>query len=599
MAKKYYTAFDLPSEVVQAILEAFANGKGFFTFKEWDRQLTKLRTSLAAPAAVVETYSIAGAVELNRLERLMYVSLVDAAGAGVVEVDTIGGTGWADFDLLTVAGGDASTVRFNSGGNVYTNGPSYLELSEAGQYVVFMYKGGSFYEAFRWPYPHNQHQVEGSLELASETVVVASGVAIITKAFAYLEGEYAAGVDATAEFTIDPPTGNATISVFSEETTGTVGLGEYTLAGDDEVEAALALANAINDPALTHGYTAAAVGAKVTLTAPAGTQAAGNSYVLAVYTSDPATVSVSGVAGFSGGVDAAPAADTITDVQGLVDGQVVLVTNGMSSANLTLQGGGNLALSGSHVLAPGSMVLLCGTYTGYVLVSGLEGPQGPAGPTGPTGATGPAGPTGATGATGPAGPGVPAGGYAGQILAKVSGTDYDTEWVAAGGSSTWKPPRVSLGDFHAPIGSSANREFYAFGGGSAWSFVGDIGVSTIRGSIDLGSDYDGSDLSVRILAVITDTPFTSYDTVVLNVSYQFQEVDVDTSLDADAWTETIDLSPYSADQVFDYTMGTTITGLGTASGLCNLSLNISRDADNGTDDYSDSLYILAIRLTKV
>jgi hypothetical protein len=50
------------------------------------------------------------------------------------------------------------------------------------------------------------------------------------------------------------------------------------------------------------------------------------------------------------------------------------------------------------------------------------GPQGPAGPTGPTG------PTGATGATGA---GVPAGGTAGQVLTKVDGTDFNTQWTDA------------------------------------------------------------------------------------------------------------------------------------------------------------------------
>ena len=35
---------------------------------------------------------------------------------------------------------------------------------------------------------------------------------------------------------------------------------------------------------------------------------------------------------------------------------------------------------------------------------------------------------GEDGATGPAGPGVPTGGSTGQVLAKASGTDYDTEW---------------------------------------------------------------------------------------------------------------------------------------------------------------------------
>jgi len=86
--------------------------------------------------------------------------------------------------------------------------------------------------------------------------------------------------------------------------------------------------------------------------------------------------------------------------------------------------------------------------------AGPEGPQGPVGadstvpgPTGPQGEVGPAGPqgeTGATGATGPAGAdgadgvGVPVGGTTGQILAKASATDYDTEWIAppAGGGAS-------------------------------------------------------------------------------------------------------------------------------------------------------------------
>ena len=89
--------------------------------------------------------------------------------------------------------------------------------------------------------------------------------------------------------------------------------------------------------------------------------------------------------------------------------------------------------------------------------TGATGPQGPEGPKGDTGATGPAGPAGPLGPQGPEGPqgpqgpigetgpkgdpgapgkGVPAGGTAGQVLTKKSGTDYDTEWKdPTGGSS--------------------------------------------------------------------------------------------------------------------------------------------------------------------
>lgn len=66
---------------------------------------------------------------------------------------------------------------------------------------------------------------------------------------------------------------------------------------------------------------------------------------------------------------------------------------------------------------------------------GPAGPAGPAGPEGPEGPEGPQGPQGIQGIPGPEGPqgppgeGVPAGGDAGQILAKIDGTDYNTEWI--------------------------------------------------------------------------------------------------------------------------------------------------------------------------
>ena len=79
---------------------------------------------------------------------------------------------------------------------------------------------------------------------------------------------------------------------------------------------------------------------------------------------------------------------------------------------------------------------------------GPQGPAGPAGADGADGATGPQGPQGIQGPEGPAGQdgapgqdgadgapgvGVPTGGTTGQVLAKASSTDYDTEWVNAGG----------------------------------------------------------------------------------------------------------------------------------------------------------------------
>ena len=58
-----------------------------------------------------------------------------------------------------------------------------------------------------------------------------------------------------------------------------------------------------------------------------------------------------------------------------------------------------------------------------------KGEDGAPGATGAQGPAGAKGDTGDTGATGAPGQGVPTGGTTGQVLAKNSGTDYDTEWV--------------------------------------------------------------------------------------------------------------------------------------------------------------------------
>lgn len=69
--------------------------------------------------------------------------------------------------------------------------------------------------------------------------------------------------------------------------------------------------------------------------------------------------------------------------------------------------------------------------TGASGAQGVSGIQGATGATGPSGAAGAVGSVGATGATGATGIGIPAAGTTGQLLAKVSNTDYATEWIDA------------------------------------------------------------------------------------------------------------------------------------------------------------------------
>ncbi len=83
------------------------------------------------------------------------------------------------------------------------------------------------------------------------------------------------------------------------------------------------------------------------------------------------------------------------------------------------------------------------TTTTVVTGGGEKGDTGATGPQGAQGATGSAGATGATGATGA---GVASGGTAGQILSKIDGTDYNTQWVNnSGGSSGGGGTEIDVG----------------------------------------------------------------------------------------------------------------------------------------------------------
>lgn len=118
-------------------------------------------------------------------------------------------------------------------------------------------------------------------------------------------------------------------------------------------------------------------------------------------------------------------------------------------------------------------------YAGPQGLRGATGPTGPLGNTGPQGVTGAQGVQGQQGAPGPqgepgdkgdTGEGVPTGGNTGQVLAKSSSTDFDTEWVDQSG-----------------------------GGGAVDSVNGQTGVVVLdKSDVGLGSVDNTSDLAKPI-----------------------------------------------------------------------------------------------------
>ena len=87
---------------------------------------------------------------------------------------------------------------------------------------------------------------------------------------------------------------------------------------------------------------------------------------------------------------------------------------------------------------------------------------------------------GPTGATGPAGTGVPTGGTAGQVLAKIDGTNYNTQWVDAASGT----PNYAVTAGTAYFATTAGTATFATTAGTAVSISSSITRSQV-------SDYAG------------------------------------------------------------------------------------------------------------
>lgn len=144
------------------------------------------------------------------------------------------------------------------------------------------------------------------------------------------------------------------------------------------------------------------------------------------------------------GADGKPGSDGISPsvtIEQTDDGAVITIVDATGSTTATLKNG-----------EPGK--------------DGVDGEPGPAGKDGEPGKDGEQGPMGPQGETGE---GVPAGGTTGQVLAKKSDTDYDTEWVdQTGGSGGGGLDTIVAGSgdsaivFNYKVGENDEQE-YGFG----------------------------------------------------------------------------------------------------------------------------------------
>ena len=140
---------------------------------------------------------------------------------------------------------------------------------------------------------------------------------------------------------------------------------------------------------------------------------------------------------------------------------------------------------GSSYTITGTSQLLIAPYALYAKTSGSSIP-GPAGPMGPQGLTGPQGSAGTPGANGQ---GVPVGGTTGQVLAKVDGTDYNTQWVTPSAAAS-AYPNIELN-----IRNNISQSITSLGNGTSANqitFSGSSSNTTLTG----GNTWNGNTFTV-------------------------------------------------------------------------------------------------------
>ncbi len=315
-------------------------------------------------------------------------------------------------------------------------------------------------------------------------------------------------------------TGTAVYVETQTPTSNANGLVSLEIGGGTVVSGNMATINWANGPYFIKTETDPTGGSSYTITGTS--QLLSAPYALYAKTSGSSTPGPQGPAGPQGiqgpaGTNGLDGATGPMGPQGLTGPQGPAGTNGLDGATGPMGPQGPQGLTGPQ--GPAGANGLDGA-TGPMGPQGIQGPAGPAGangldgatgPMGPQGLTGPAGANGLDGATGPMGPqgiqgpvgpvgpagtngtngvGVPTGGTAGQVLAKVNGTDYNTQWVTpSGGGSAYPNVEVS-------VTNTTIQNIPDLTGGTSTTVLNFSGSNNPNASLTGGNTWNGSVFTV-------------------------------------------------------------------------------------------------------
>jgi hypothetical protein len=321
----------------------------FVTMTQVNNAITN-NGALFKASPTIQTVTLAsGVATIERFSQINHVALATEGGATSDELTSITTTGFVQGDFLVLY--TAQTGTSITAATVTNLLSSYFVWRDTSNMLLLVFDGTNFVELGRYP--------TAAIKAVSQAnyTIPDTGIQTITVYTEWCKTNFldlATEVLATGSVTVTAAAGaSGSLIAYVDNGSGVLvelGRTNYTVASSANAQAA-ALNAAINALTATHGYSSTVLLNVVTITAPAGSGATANAWLIETEVAGGMTATN---VDFAAGVDASEANGTLDDINGYTDGMEIVLTNVMAGNTITLTALGNIASPAANVLAAGA-----------------------------------------------------------------------------------------------------------------------------------------------------------------------------------------------------------------------------------------------------
>jgi len=356
------SARDLPSEVIHFLQDMYAavmitenTNSASGKLKSITAFINDFQNSFGSTWGYQDVTISGGIILRDRVAKWAVFAVNTEGDVSQDDLDTLSHTAsatgtaqWQNYDVITVYQRyESRAVTITSNGN-FTSGTSgqNIQVNGAGRFASFRYFEGTW--SLSEKFPMDIATLLGTTSWAAEDafVYVSGGLDTIDITGSWVNVYYKAGeVLASSDLEITATAGGSGgITVYTDEGIGPFAIATiaYTAPTTPAIEV-VNLSAEINAGTAIHGYTAVDDGLSIcTISAPVGTGASGNGYLLSAAETSGLTYAINSQ--FAGGANGVDADTDLELINGGAANQMLILYNAMSANTITLKatGGGNM-----------------------------------------------------------------------------------------------------------------------------------------------------------------------------------------------------------------------------------------------------------------